>query len=221
MTVSAIGNTTTSSLSSSSTQSLDKDDFLKLLVTQLQNQDPMNPADSTEFVTQLAQFSSLEQLQNVNENIKIVQLFDQSINNSQAVTFVGKTVKATGSIFELSDGGSYEVQYQLGEEADTVNVSILNSYGETIRKIKMENLSAGIQSVVWDGKDENGNAAPAGTYTFSVQAKNTDGEAMSTAAYIEADITGVSYHDGSTYLLAKDKEIPYSAIIEVSEKTDE
>lgn len=173
MTVSAIGNTTTStsSLSSSSTQALDKDDFLKLLVTQLQNQDPLNPADSTEFVTQLAQFSSLEQLQNVNDNIKIVQMFDQSINNSQAVTFVGKTVKATGSVFELSDGGTYDVQYQLGESAATVYVSIFNSSGETIKKIEMENLSAGTQSVVWDGKDENGKVAPEGTYTFSVQAK--------------------------------------------------
>ena len=222
MTVSAIGNTTTStsSLSSSSTQALDKDDFLKLLVTQLQNQDPMNPADSTEFVTQLAQFSSLEQLQNVNDNIKIVQMFDQSINNSQAVTFVGKTVKATGSMFELSDGGTYEVQYQLGEKAATVYVSIVNSSGETIKKIEMDNLSAGAQSVVWDGKDENSKAAPEGAYTFSVQAQNKDGEAMSTAAYIEADITGVSYHDGSTYLLAKDREIPYSAIMEVTEKAD-
>jgi flagellar basal-body rod modification protein FlgD len=223
MTVSAIGNSTssTSSLSSANTQALDKDDFLKLLVTQLQNQDPLNPADSTEFVTQLAQFSSLEQLQNVNENIKIVQLFDQSINNSQAVTFVGKTVKASGCMFELDDEGTYEVQYQLGEDAATVYVSITNSSGETVKKIEMENLSAGTQSVVWDGKDDNGNALPSGTYSFTVQAKNTDGEVMSTAAYIEADITGVGYHDGSTFLKAKDLEIPYSTIIEVMEKTDE
>ncbi len=223
MTVSAIGNSTssTSSLSSANTQALDKDDFLKLLVTQLQNQDPLNPADSTEFVTQLAQFSSLEQLQNVNENIKIVQLFDQSINNSQAVTFVGKTVKASGCMFELDDEGTYEVQYQLGEDAATVYVSITNSSGETVKKIEMENLSAGAQSVVWDGKDDNGNALPSGTYSFTVQAKNTDGEVMSTAAYIEADITGVGYHDGSTFLKAKDLEIPYSTIIEVMEKTDE
>jgi flagellar basal-body rod modification protein FlgD len=218
MTVSAIGDSTssTNSLYSASSQTLDKDDFLKLLVTQLQNQDPLNPADSTEFVTQLAQFSSLEQLQNVNSNIQVLQLFEQSINNSQAVTFVGKTIKASGSMFELGTGETYEVQYQLGEDAAKVYVNILDETGTAVKKIEMDALSAGSQSVVWDGTDENGNPVPAGTYSFSVQAQNEDGEAMSTAAYVEETVTGVSYHDGSTYLLANDIEIPYSAIIEVT-----
>jgi len=219
MTVSAIGGSTssTSSLYSSGTQTLDKDDFLKLLVTQLQNQDPLNPTDSTEFVSQLAQFSSLEQLTSVNDNLKVVQLFDQSINNSQAVNFVGKTIKASGNLFELGSGETYEIQYQLGENADKVYVSICNSSGEIIKKIEMDQMTAGEQSVVWDGTDENGNTASAGTYSFSVQAKDKDGEIMDTAAYIEETVTGVSYHNSSTYLLAQDIEIPYSAIIEVTE----
>jgi flagellar basal-body rod modification protein FlgD len=219
MTVSALGAATssTSGLYSSSTQALGKDDFLKLLVTQLQNQDPMNPTDSTAFVAQLAQFSSLEQLSNVNDNLKIVQAFDQSINNAQAVNFVGKTVKASGSMFELGTGETHEIQYQLGEDADAVYVSVYNSSGEIVKKIEMDQMTAGSQSVVWDGKDENGNAASAGTYSFSLQAKNKDGEIMASAAFIEEIITGVSYHDNSTYLLAKGIEIPYAAIIEVSE----
>lgn len=217
MTVSAIGGSTTSNLYSSDTQTLGKDDFLKLLVTQLQNQDPLNPTDSTEFVSQLAQFSSLEQLSSVNDNLKVVQLFEQSINNSQAVNFVGKTIKASGSMFELASGETHEIQYQLGEDAATVYVRVYNSSGEIVKKIEMDQMTAGAQSVVWDGKDENGNAVPAGTYSFSVQAKNKDGETMDTAAYIQETVTGVSYHNGSTYLMAKDIEIPYSAIIEVSE----
>ena len=219
MTVSAIGTATSTAnnIYSSDTQTLGKDDFLKLLVTQLQNQDPLNPTDSTEFVSQLAQFSSLEQLSNVNENLKVVQLFDQSINNAQAVNFVGKTIKASGSMFELGSGETHEIQYQLGEDADAVYVSIYNSFGEAIKKIEMDQMTAGAQSVVWDGKDENGNAVPAGTYSFSVQAKNKDGEIMATAAYIEETVTGVSYHNGSTYLLAKGIEIPYSAIMEVTQ----
>jgi flagellar basal-body rod modification protein FlgD len=219
MTVSAIGSSTsdTNSMYSSDSKVLDKDDFLKLLVTQLQNQDPLNPTDSTEFVSQLAQFSSLEQLSSVNDNLKIVQLFEQSINNSQAVNFVGKTIKASGSMFEHVSEETYEIQYQLGEDAASVYVSIYNSSGEIIKKIEMDQVTAGEQSVVWDGADENGNAVSAGTYLFSVQAKNKDGEAMSTAAYIEETVTGISYHDGGTYLLANDIEIPYSAIIEVSE----
>jgi flagellar basal-body rod modification protein FlgD len=219
MTVSAIGasTSTANNMYSSDTQTLGKDDFLKLLVTQLQNQDPLNPTDSSQFVAQLAQFSSLEQLSNVNDNLKTVQLFDQSINNAQAVNFVGKTIKASGSMFELGSGETYEIQYQLGEDADAVYVSIYNSSGEAIKKIEMDQMTAGAQSVIWNGKDENGNAVPAGTYSFSVQAKNKDGESMATAAYIKETVTGVSYHNGSTYLLAKGVEIPYSAIMEVTE----
>ena len=216
MAVSAIGGAT-SGLYSPGSQTLGKDDFLKLLVTQLQNQDPMNPTDSTEFVAQLAQFSSLEQMSNVNDNLKVVQLFEQSINNAQAVNFVGKTVKASGSMFELGTGETHEIQYQLGEDADAVYVSIYNSSGEIVKKIEMDQMTAGSQSVVWDGKDENSSTVPAGTYSFSLQAKNKDGEIMESAAFIEEIITGVSYHSGNTYLLAKGIEIPYAAIIEVSE----
>ncbi|RPJ59525.1 MAG: hypothetical protein EHM12_06865 [Dehalococcoidia bacterium] len=222
MSVSAVGASasTTSSLYSSSTQTLDKDDFLTLLVTQLQNQDPLNPTDSTEFVSQLAQFSSLEQLTSVNDNLITVQLLDQSINNAQAVNFVGKTVKASGSMFELGSGETHEIQYQLGQDAAAVYVSIFNASGETVRKIEMDQLTAGEQSVVWDGADENGSAVTAGTYSFSVNAVNADGETLTAAAYIEETVTGVSYHDSSTYLLANGVEIPYSTIMEVTEQAD-
>jgi flagellar basal-body rod modification protein FlgD len=219
MTVSAIGASAsaTTDLYSSSSTTLGKDDFLKLLVTQLQNQDPMNPADSTQFVSQLAQFSSLEQLSSVNDNLKTVQLFDQSINNAQAVNFVGKTIKASGSMFELGSGETHEIQYQLGEDASKVYVSIKDSTGAIVRKIEMDQLTAGSQSVVWNGKDDNGKAVYAGTYSFSVNAVDSSGDAMTTAAYIEEPVTGVSYHDSSTYLQANGIEIPYSAIMEVTD----
>jgi flagellar basal-body rod modification protein FlgD len=217
MTVTAIGASASTASSSTQTQTLGKDDFLKLLVTQLQNQDPLNPADSTQFVAQLAQFSSLEQLTNVNDNLKTVQLFDQSINNAQAVNFVGKTIKASGSIFELGSGETHEIQYQLGEDAAKVYVSINDATGTTVRKIEMDHMAAGSQSVVWNGADENGNAVPDGIYSFSVQAVNSDGEAMTSAAYIKETVTGISYHDSSTYLQANGIEIPYSAIMEVTE----
>ena len=129
MTVSTIDtstSSTTSSTNSSGTQTLGKNDFLKLLITQLKNQDPLKPTDSTQFVTQLAQFSSLEQMSNVNDNLKIIQAFDQSINNAQAVNFVGKTVKASGCIFELGSEKTHEIQYQLGEDANAVYVGIID-----------------------------------------------------------------------------------------------
>ena len=79
------------------TQELDRDAFLNLLITQLQNQDPLDPTDSVEFTAQLAQFSSLEQLGNVNDNLKLLQDFQASINNSQAVSLIGKEITASGN----------------------------------------------------------------------------------------------------------------------------
>ena len=227
MTVSTLGESSasststgsSSSLTSSTTQSLGKNDFLKILVTQLQNQDPLNPTDSTQFVSQLAQFSALEQMTNVNTNLQTVQALDQSINNSLAPNFIGKTVMANGSTFNLATGGTYNIQYQLAKDAATVNINIYDSSGNNIRTIQSTKVAAGQQSTTWDGKDNNGTAVDAGQYSFTIQAKDSSGNAMSTAAYIQADATGVSYHDGGTYLTTKDVEIPYSSIIKVTPTT--
>jgi len=106
---------------------LGKEDFLKLLVEQLKNQDPLNPMESTEFTAQLAQFSSLEQLTNMNESLEYSQLYQSSINNAQAVGFIGKTVKATGDSINVKDGISNQIQFDLARDAETVNIHIYDS----------------------------------------------------------------------------------------------
>ena len=88
----------TTQASVNASKEMDRDAFLSLLITQLQNQDPLNPTDSTEFTAQLAQFSSLEQLGNVNENLKQLQDFQASINNSQAVSLIGKEITDRKSV---------------------------------------------------------------------------------------------------------------------------
>ncbi len=219
MTIAVNGSTAsdTNIVTKSDPRSLGKDDFLKLLVTQLKNQDPLNPASSTEFVAQLAQFSSLEQLSNVNENLKIVQSYNQSINNLQAVNFMGKTVKSIGSMFSLGPNGSSNMDYQLSENANAVFINIYDSTGKHVREIRMNQMAAGDHKFEWDGLDENGKPADLGVYSFTVKAKNQYGEIMNTAAYVEHTVTGVSYHNGNTYLKAKDVEIPYSAVIGVTD----
>ncbi len=219
MTVAGIGATTspTNMLYDSDSTTMGKDDFLTLLVTQLQNQDPLNPAESTEFVSQLAQFSALEQMSNVNENLKIIQLFEQSINNAQAMNFIGKTVRANGSMFEVEFNESHDIKFQLAEDAAAVHIKIYDNLGEFITELEPGEMAAGEHTVTWDGTDENDTPVSPGTYSFTVEAENEDGETMPTAAYIEEEITGVSYHDGNTYLMAGDIEIPYSAVMAVEE----
>src|SRR5512143_1369392 len=102
--ISAATGTSASSTIAAASKAMGKDAFLKLLITQLQHQDPLNPADSTEFTSQLAQFSSLEQLSNVNDNLTTLKLYQASINNAQAVSFIGKDIVAKGKTLQVTSG---------------------------------------------------------------------------------------------------------------------
>lgn len=223
-TVSGLGTyaTPSSSLYQNDPTTLGKQDFLILLVTQLQYQDPLNPADSTQFVSQLAQFSTLEQMENANKNLEIIQLYEQSINNAQALNFIGKNVKASGSVFEYTAGEGHEFHFHLSEDTGAVHVKIYDSTGELVAQIDPGELPAGEQTIAWDGTDLNGDAVATGRYTFKLSSEDKDGNNLSTCAYILESITGVAYHDGNTYLVSEDgTEIPYSLIMGAEEVAEE
>jgi len=223
-TVSGLGTyaTPASSLYQNDPTTLGKQDFLILLVTQLQYQDPLNPADSTQFVSQLAQFSTLEQMENANKNLEILQLYEQSINNAQALNFIGKNVKASGSVFEYTAGEGHEFSFHLAQDASAVHIKIYDSKGELVAQIDPGALPAGEQTISWDGTDINGEPVSTGKYTFKLSAEDEDGNNLSTCAYILEPIKGVAYHDGNTYLVSEDgTEIPYSSIMGAEEVTEE
>ena len=136
----------------SETQILGKEDFLNLLIAQLQHQDPLDPTDSVEFTAQLAQFSSLEQLSNVNDNLEKLELYQASINNSQAVSFIGKEIVARGNSLEVSGGAPVDCQFNLPEDAGSVTITIYDANGEFVRAFDVSNLPAGLQSLSWDAK---------------------------------------------------------------------
>ncbi len=203
--------------SGSETNALDKDAFLKLLVTQLQNQDPLNPLDSTEFTAQLAQFSSLEQLGNINDGVIGVQLIETASNNSQAVNLIGKTVKAYGNSIHLTDGVSDNIQLELGADAEAVYVNIYDSDSNLIKTIESGALSAGEQTLEWDGTDKDGNKVADGAYTFEVSAVDADDNKVDATAFISGTVTSVTFIDTIPCLLAGNKEIPIANVIEVTE----
>nr|MBL0716726.1 hypothetical protein [Desulfobacterales bacterium] len=126
MTVTGLENVSGAGSNFAATRSneMGKDAFLELLVTQMQYQDPLNPMDSTAFTAQLAQFSSLEQLNNVNENLEYSQLYQSSINNSQAVSFIGKDIRAIGDTISVNNGIPGSLSFKLTEQADDVLVNI-------------------------------------------------------------------------------------------------
>lgn len=196
---------------------LGKDEFLTLLVAQLQHQDPMNPMDSTGFTAQLAQFSSLEQLQNVNDQLSHIGASQASLNNLQAVDYIGKTVVASGSSTQVKDGVAEKLRFDLDADASRVDVKLYDAAGNFIRSIENDAMNKGQQSITWDGTDMNGNAVPDGTYTFQIMALDANQKAVSVSTYTTGLISGVNFRDGSAYLLAGDIEIPMSSVVSVTE----
>jgi len=202
--------------SSSGINILGKDDFLNLLITQLQHQDPLSPMESAEFTSQLAQFSSLEQMSNVNKNLEVLQLYQASINNSQAVDFIGKTIKAQGNSIGVSDGVADQVHFELAENASDTIIHIYDSDKKLVKTIQAGGLNAGEQSVEWDATDNDGNKVLDGSYTFEVVATDTGGNPVSAKTLITATVSGVSFKNGTTYLMAGNQEIPIGSVFSVS-----
>ncbi len=196
---------------------LGKDDFLTLLITQLQNQDPLNPTDSTEYTAQLAQFSSLEQLSNINQNLEYLQLFQASINNAQAVSFIGKEITALGDAIQVKEGVADACEFELTADADGVIVNIYNDAGNLVKTIDQGAMEAGRQTVVWDGTDQNGNQIQDGDYTFEIMAVDANDQDVKAITYTSGVVSGVTFIDGTTYFIIENQKIPIADIIEVNE----
>jgi flagellar basal-body rod modification protein FlgD len=196
-------------------QELDRDAFLNLLITQLQNQDPLNPTDSVEFTAQLAQFSSLEQLGNVNDNLKQLQDFQASINNSQAVSLIGKEITANGNSLNLTGGQPVACNFKLDKDAALVGVSIYDQTGQFVRSFEGLNLSAGHHSLQWDGMNQNGSPVAAGAYSFEVMAADANGNAIQTTTFFTGSVDKVTFSNNTTYLISGDQRVALGDIVEV------
>jgi len=210
-------NSNANQITSSKDTALGKDDFLNLLVAQLQNQDPLNPMDSTAFTSQLAEFSSLEQLANVNENLEYLTMYQSSINNAQAVSFIGKNIDALGSSIELESEENEDIHFELSQDSSSVFINIYDEAGSLVKYIENGPLGEGKQSVEWDCTDNSGNTLPEGIYKFEVMAADANGDKVQTATYISDSVTGVTFKNGVTYLMAGGMQIPIGDVIEVFE----
>lgn len=202
-----------------------KDDFLKILIAQLQHQDPTNPMEGQEFAAQLAQFSSLEQLQNMNVNLESVMelnlALNRTINNTMATTFIGKEVRALGSRVVLEDEKAATLNYELALPASKVTVVIRDQNGNIVRTLELKDGQAGRRQLQWDGKDDNGQTLPAGQYQFGVVAEDAGGNSVPVQTYIVGEIQGVRYHNGDAVFILGDLEVSLSDVLEINSNTNE
>lgn len=191
---------------------LGKDDFIKLMSAQLQHQDPMSPMKNEAMAAQLAQFSSLEQMVNVNQNLEKMTQAQKPSDNVLAASLIGKRVLTDSAKFLQSKGGQPEVKFDLPSDAETVSISIVDAKGEIIREYELENMAKGPQSVRWDGKNSKGLDAAEGEYSYRVNAAATGGTPMPIQTTTSGLVSGVSFEGGKAMLLVGDKKIPMDAV---------
>lgn len=186
--------------SAGGTSDLDKDAFLRLLTTQLQHQDPLNPMENSEFVAQLAQFSSLEQLQGLSSGMESLYMVNMSMNNAALTGLIGKDVVATGDTFHYAGAGDEAVHFDAATSASTATVTITNEDGVVVASKDIGAIPAGDGSWTWDGKDQNGEVCPEGDYTFTVEAKDVNGDTVEVTEQMVGRIDGMDLSSGSPML---------------------
>ncbi|NJO36453.1 MAG: flagellar hook assembly protein FlgD [Rhizobiales bacterium] len=177
-------------------------DFLKLLTTQLQNQDPTSPMDADQFTQQLVQFSGVEQQIKSNQTLGELATLMQAEKLSQSVSYLGAEVEAEGSVFGLGEDGEATLRYELESPAVSALVRISDELGRTVA-LRSGDVGAGRHSVTWDGVGDNGVRHTDGSFTFEVIAQSVEGEPVDATTTITGVVDGVEMQ-GSESLLSID-----------------
>ena len=204
-----------------SLQTLGRDDFLQLLVTKLEYQDPLNPMEDEDFIAQLAQFSSLEQMKNISDGIASSNEWDylqmQSINNTMAAGLIGKDVKAAYEGVVVDGETDPTISFTNNVYAAEVTFSIKDGEGNVIRQLTMDNVQAGVNSLTWDGKDNMGNSVEEGYYTVQATATDGSGNTFTPSLSLVGTVESITYRDGAAYLKVRGIEISLGDVTAVGE----
>lgn len=222
--INTVSNTTNQASTVSANKSaLGKDDFLKLMISQLKNQDPLNPMDGTAYASQLAEFSSLEQLANLNSSVKDSMnsnlLLTQSINNTMVATLIGKEAKIGGNEVQVAGQESITLGYTMPSNAIATKIKIYNEKGALVGLIENIPNAVGSNKLSWDCSDNNGDKLPNGKYTFEVEAKNMKGEVLTIDTFKAGVIDGVRFTENGAVLKINGAEYSIADILEILNST--
>ncbi|MDP4548898.1 flagellar hook assembly protein FlgD [Marinobacter sp. MDS2] len=179
---------------------LGKDAFMELMLAQMKNQNPLEPQDNGDFISQLAQFSSLEEMQNLTGTVGEVAGQFRSSQALQASAMVGKTVLAPSSVGILGAEGEVTGTIEVPASTGGLRLSVMSQSGELVRQIDMGSSKAGVVSFRWDGQDGNGNALPPGPYQIVAQGSYPSGP-QQLGTMVSANVDSVSLNNGGSITL--------------------
>ena len=198
-------------------QPMDREAFLKLLVAQLQHQDPLEPQKNSDFVAQLAQFSNLEQAIGMNDRLDALTLQSQGMANTEVVNLAGKNVTVRGNIASIDGTGSaVPIRFSLDSNADSIEVRVQDQSGRVVRTLSVPPQSAGVVATAWDGKNDAGIQQPPGAYAISVKA--TQGEDIPVGVSLQSTgrVDAVSFDRGFPVLhLSTGLSVPVADLLRV------
>lgn len=194
---------------------LSKDDFMRLLITQLKNQNPIEPMKNEDFIAQTAQFSSLEQLQNMNTLLTSLESSMNTSRNAIASSLIGRKVRTNGTIIQYNGKDIVPLRFNLNEDAVDVRVSIYGMNGELINTICSGSKPAGKNIIEWNGKGISGQNSPEGSYIYRVSALRENGEVMTDVYTTQGNVSSASFDKDNSYLNIEDKKVLLGDIIAI------
>jgi flagellar basal-body rod modification protein FlgD len=186
------------------------DTFLQLLITQLKNQNPLEPLDTNQFTQQLVQFTSVEQQLKTNEFLEAMMQSSQNSTNAQAVSYVGKTVTASGATTDLLDGAANWI-YRVDAAAENTNITIKDASGNVVYTENLS-LAAGTDQIVWDGTTSSGTKLTSGRFTITIDARDGNGKYVPVTTEMQGVVDGVDVSGSEPFILIGDLRIPLSSI---------
>ncbi len=186
---------------------LTQEDFLNLLMTQMRFQNPLQPMDSYQMASQMAQLSTVEAMNQMSQSIKNMETYQSSSSSLQSMGLVGKKVEVQGNVLSLEGGKASEASYQLAKPGK-VKVYVYHASGTLVRTLDEGLKDSSRQTMVWDGKGQKGAALPDGEYFFRVEAVDEKGQPLQPVTYMKGTVSGVTFENGVPYLQIGSQKIP-------------
>jgi len=182
-------------------KSLDKDDFMKIMITQLQHQDPSKPLDAEKMATEMAQITSVEQLHNMSKSIDKLSDQNKPMERLALMNLIGKTVTADRNRFDHRQSEHESLSFRLNEDATEVKVALVADSGETVLEKDLGAMKAGENTFLWDGKKGNTLPANGGGYTLRISAKDAQARPVQAETQVKAQVMGVGLEGSEPVLL--------------------
>lgn len=199
---------------------LGKQDFLNLMMTQLANQDPLDPMDSEKMMQQMTSLGTVEQLQGVNAQLGKMAKVQEGIGRASAFAYIDKDVEVGTDTLKVNGGGTLPASYTLKGHAEQVLVQIVNREGEPVRVLKQDSQPQGTHSFSWDGTDNDGDMVPDGLYQYRVVASTEDGERIEVDQFKKGRVSSVNFENGQAVALVNGEKVPLAKVKGVSQQSE-